>query len=1585
MKQVYLLLAVAVCCILESRAQTTFGAFQNNDFLNVANWTNGLPASGNPALIPGNTVAILQSANYTANFDLESYGTLTLKGDVTFSGKISNSGTIIPEKNVTCNALVQNNGSITIPAGTVFQCNNSFTNTGALHIQGHLRLNGTASELRGNVQNKGTLTLANGTTIINTLLLNEGNFSVGQNATADVIFGAQLHNAVNASVQLLGVLKNQGQTLNNGTFENRGTINNGATLENLPQGRLTNIGLINGGGQLLNKGTFNNEGAIKVDILFQNESALTNSGSIESKGQLVNETKGVLSNVQGGKITVATGSTLANKGEFRNRGTVRITGVLNNLAHFLNQDSLVNTFFGEIYNNWHLVNRGVVINNEKIFNNDIFENFTHCYNNNGAQLVNNDTLYNRAGAFIYNRYEITNNEVWINEGIYNNYLRTINTDRLYNTCQINNSGDFFNEPLGCVYNHLITENLPGGIWINRGTWFNEPNGTIFNRKCAEIILHFTLVNKNVINNAGILYNRERIQGGTFNDNNGIYLDINQPIAPVLCTAATIGLNPLGIIKAYGATVSPKLDSCNTFILQLNGQDTLVFNCSQIGTHPVTFTLSDHLGNTQTCSTTITVIDNLGPKLSGCPKDTTILAFTNSGAIHRWTPPTASDNCGKVVSLTSNYKPGDLFLIGITEVIFTATDDKNNPGDCKFKITVQSGCNKTGLMVVGNTTLSTADRLLKDRMEGLGFQVKVVQDRAVQAIDANGAAFVFISPSVVAGNLGERLTHVAVPIINAEAHLLDDLKMTGNCLNVDFGTTSTRQICLINDRSPLAAGFKNGLLSVYTSTREVAWGKAPSNANRVANLPWSASQYVLFSFDKGMRMQGLFNAPETRIAFFLGNETSVFLTKDGWDLFDATIQSVAKGCQVDPCTATGIVMGEEWYNISGYDLASIPVTRPADRVRSLNALEIPVNQNDRYGARIRGTVCAPATGFFTFFIASDDKGELYLSKDANPANKTRIAFVPEWSNSREWFKYPQQCSSPIFLVKGQSYYLEALVKEHEGGDNLAIGWRTPNDPNNVVVVPASVFSAPQELEPTPVCTASGMMTREVWINVPGTSLDQIPVQTTPYLRQTITSTQAPSDAFDRYGQRLRGYICPPATGQYSFWISSDDHSELYLSTNEDPANKTKIAFVNGWTSPGNFHAQANQKSVNIHLKAGHKYYIEILHVDQGGPDHLSIGWALPNGTTQVPIPGSVLSPISGLNDIVPPVQCAATGTILRETWTNIWGSALACIPFSQNAQIRDHLTCFEFEPTGRDNFGARVSGFICPPQTGFYTFWFASDDNGALFLSRDENPRNKCRIAYVPDYTDFRQFNKYACQRSVRIWLEAGKKYYIEGQVKEAWGGDHMSAAWQLPDGTFQSPIAGAHLSPWTGAAGAREAVLGLDAALNTYMVDLEWVANNDDQAAEYIVERTTDRNAPYESIGTVAAFQQNGYVRYSFTDETAPKGTVYYRVIQKLSDSTERLSEIRTVELSVDLQSVTAFPNPTTGEINITLGTYEGRAVTLILTNSLGQIIQTQVIERATKMPYTLDISYLHDGNYRVLVQPESSKALSIPVILTRP
>jgi parallel beta-helix repeat protein len=119
--------------------------------------------------------------------------------------------------------------------------------------------------------------------------------------------------------------------------------------------------------------------------------------------------------------------------------------------------------------------------------------------------------------------------------------------------------------------------------------------------------------------------------------------------------------------------------------------------------------------------------------------------------------------------------------------------------------------------------------------------------------------------------------------------------------------------------------------------------------------------------------------------------------------------------------------------------------------------------------------------------------------------------------------------------------------------------------------------------------------------------------------------------DNYGTHVRGYLYPPQTGNYTFWIASDDQSQLWLSTDEDPAHAVQIASVPGWTPSRDFDNKGGgvggpeQMSSEIALEAGSRYYIEALHSEGGGGDNLAVAWQGPSLPTRAVISGTFLSP------------------------------------------------------------------------------------------------------------------------------------------------------------------------------------------------------------------------------------------------------------------------------------------------------------------------------------------------------------------------
>jgi chitodextrinase len=154
--------------------------------------------------------------------------------------------------------------------------------------------------------------------------------------------------------------------------------------------------------------------------------------------------------------------------------------------------------------------------------------------------------------------------------------------------------------------------------------------------------------------------------------------------------------------------------------------------------------------------------------------------------------------------------------------------------------------------------------------------------------------------------------------------------------------------------------------------------------------------------------------------------------------------------------------------------------------------------------------------------------------------------------------------------------------------------------------------------------SGSVVREYWTGISGTSISSIPTGTTPSGTSTLTSLEGPTNWDDNYGARIRGYITPTTTGSYTFYISGDDESQLFLSTNNSPSNKSMIANVYEYTGVREWNKHTTQQAAAVTLTAGQAYYFEVLHKEGAGGDNLAVGWTGPGISTITVISGSVLS-------------------------------------------------------------------------------------------------------------------------------------------------------------------------------------------------------------------------------------------------------------------------------------------------------------------------------------------------------------------------
>lgn len=104
--------------------------------------------------------------------------------------------------------------------------------------------------------------------------------------------------------------------------------------------------------------------------------------------------------------------------------------------------------------------------------------------------------------------------------------------------------------------------------------------------------------------------------------------------------------------------------------------------------------------------------------------------------------------------------------------------------------------------------------------------------------------------------------------------------------------------------------------------------------------------------------------------------------------------------------------------------------------------------------------------------------------------------------------------------------------------------------------------------------------------------------------------------DEYGALIRGFIIPQVSGDYQFFVSSDDQSQFFLSDTATPGDAAPIASVTGFTSQRQYEKYSSQSSPLQPLQAGKRYYFELRFKEGARSDHFSVAWEGPGITRQV---------------------------------------------------------------------------------------------------------------------------------------------------------------------------------------------------------------------------------------------------------------------------------------------------------------------------------------------------------------------------------
>ncbi|MBX9851267.1 MAG: DUF4832 domain-containing protein [Cytophagaceae bacterium] len=340
-----------------------------------------------------------------------------------------------------------------------------------------------------------------------------------------------------------------------------------------------------------------------------------------------------------------------------------------------------------------------------------------------------------------------------------------------------------------------------------------------------------------------------------------------------------------------------------------------------------------------------------------------------------------------------------------------------------------------------------------------------------------------------------------------------------------------------------------------------------------------------------------------------------------------------------------------------------------------------------------------------------------------------------------------------------------------------------------------------------------------------------------------------------------------------------------------------------------------------------------------------------------------------------VMCSTTGTILREVWTGVTGTTVSSVNWSSAPNSFSNISTFEAPTDYSDNYGQRLRGYICPPATGNYTFYIASDDQSELWLSTDQDPLNKVKIASVTGWTNSREWNKYPSQQSVTISLVANRKYYVEALHKDDLWGDNLAVGWTTPSNSTITVIPGSNLSPFDNT-NLPVTISSFAGWIDGSSVCLKWITTSEKNNSYFNVERSND-GITYEIIGQIPGNNNSSQIiSYQFEDDSPMIGTNYYKLSQVDADGAISYVGLVLIHFAKEEQFF-VYPNPSSGIINLEI-ILNSPSYEIEVYNSLGIKVYSEGKNEVNGMILlkTLDLSYLSSGIYFVHVTTQSHSSI---------
>lgn len=275
---------------------------------------------------------------------------------------------------------------------------------------------------------------------------------------------------------------------------------------------------------------------------------------------------------------------------------------------------------------------------------------------------------------------------------------------------------------------------------------------------------------------------------------------------------------------------------------------------------------------------------------GLPDDTITTSWTGPATVSFDDPASPTTNVNV---------PGP----GIYELTFTAADaELSNSATVVVQVIDPSGP-PTVLMVTTNSIGSSDDQVIQSALEQAGFLVEIIDDNALTARAAEAVDGVLVTATASASAIGNTLTSIAVPVVNYEHQLHDDLGLTdaGAANRGEQGTF--RAITIEETGHPITTGL-SGATDVFERFLKVTFGRPATDADVLATQLNDPTRAVLFTYNEGDILANDEPAPAPRAGIFPAANSHGSLNDVGVQLLVNTVAWALEAANEAPRVEAG---------------------------------------------------------------------------------------------------------------------------------------------------------------------------------------------------------------------------------------------------------------------------------------------------------------------------------------------------------------------------------------------------------------------------------------------------------------------------------------------------------------------------------------------------------------------------------------------------------------------------------------------------------------------------------------------------------